>query len=67
MKIHLDRQIELLDLEKPNNPTKKSRKKRLHFAWDKIKFKKKSSFISQNTEEIEILDFEETTKFEKKK
>lgn len=36
-----DRQIELLDLEKPNNPTKKSRKKRLHFAWDKIKFKKK--------------------------
>lgn len=67
MKIHLDRQIELLDLEKPNNPTKKSRKKRLHFAWDKIKFKKKSSFISQNTEEIEILDFEETTKFEKKR
>ena len=62
-----DRQIELLDLEKPNNPTKKSRKKRLHFAWDKIKFKKKSSFISQNTEEIEILDFEETTKFEKKR
>lgn len=68
MKIHLDRQTELLADKIPKiNQEKKSKKKRLHFAWNKLKFKKKHSFMSQNTEEIEILDFDEPTKFETRK
>ena len=63
-----DRQTELLADKIPKiNQEKKSKKKRLHFAWNKLKFKKKHSFMSQNTEEIEILDFDEPTKFETRK
>ena len=62
------RQTELLADKIPKiNQEKKSKKKRLHFAWNKLKFKKKHSFMSQNTEEIEILDFDEPTKFETRK
>ena len=68
MKIHLDRQTELLKHKIPKIvQEKKSKKKRLHFAWNKLKFKKKNSFMSQNTGEIEILDFDEPTKFENRK
>ena len=59
------RQTELLKHKIPKIvQEKKSKKKRLHFAWNKLKFKKKNSFMSQNTGEIEILDFDEPTKFE---
>ena len=68
MKIHLDRQKELLADKIPKiNQEKKSKKKQLHFAWNKLKFKKKHSFMSQNSEEIEILDFDEPTKIETRK
>ena len=63
-----DRQTELLADKIPKiNQEKKSKKKQLYFAWNKLKFKKKHSFMSQNTEEIEILDFDEPTKFETRK
>ena len=62
------RQTELLKHKIPKIvQEKKSKKKRLHFAWNKLKFKKKNSFMSQNTGEIEILDFDEPTKFENRK
>ena len=47
--------------------TNKSKKNRFHFAWEKLIFKKKSSFISRKIDEIEILDYEEPTKFKTKK
>ena len=65
-KTHLrkkDKEIELLDM----NHNEKSVKKRFLFAWKKIKIKKKSSLRCQKTGEIEILDFDEPTKFETKK